>query len=155
MAALATPPTLRDLMTASAAKMRTIAVTKNKSINTNTVIIKSPFADDDTLLYIWVTAKLDAGHDIFCKEELREHNATAILTETLKIHAPMLEVSEAVVAHDIITTTKTTKQPSKGKKGHTTVKRQSKERRVALKVVMPAADSAKDPQERSDLLTMG
>eukprot|EP00957_Ditylum_brightwellii_P076293 5798666-Ditylum_brightwellii.AAC.1 len=82
-------------MTASAAKMRTIAVTKNKSINTNTVIIKSPFADDDTSLYIWVTAKLDAGHDIFHKEELHEHNATAILTETLKIHAPMLEVSEA------------------------------------------------------------
>eukprot|EP00957_Ditylum_brightwellii_P088498 6740737-Ditylum_brightwellii.AAC.1 len=103
-------------MKASAAKMRTIVVTKNKSVNANTVIIKSPFDNDDTSLYIWATAKLDAGHDIFRKEELRKHNATAILTETLKIHAPMLEVSEAVVAHDIITTTKTTKQSSKGKK---------------------------------------
>eukprot|EP00957_Ditylum_brightwellii_P167956 12784958-Ditylum_brightwellii.AAC.1 len=113
-------PTLWDLMKASAAKMRTIAVTKNKLVNTNTVIIKSPFDDDNTSLYIWVTAKLDAGHNFFCKKELCKHNATAIFTETLKIHALMLEVSEAVVAHNIITTTKTTKQPSKGKKGHNT-----------------------------------
>eukprot|EP00957_Ditylum_brightwellii_P177073 13489029-Ditylum_brightwellii.AAC.1 len=54
-------------------------------------------------IYVWVTAKIQSSNNVFQKKELKEENATSILTTSLNKHASVLKVSEAIIMHNILT----------------------------------------------------